>query len=104
LRSAQRITVPHSSRARRSGDTDARRSQDARGAEREDSVAGSSRTAEDGGGKPRVRFLARSKRGARFRTASLTGGTNQARNTCERAMTATCAQQLIAIYNELTER
>ena len=33
----------------------------------------------DDGGKPGVRFLARSKRGTRFRTASLLGGTKQRR-------------------------
>ena len=41
--------------------------------------AGSCQTAKDDGGKPGVRFLARSKRGTRFRTASLLGGTRQRR-------------------------
>ena len=41
--------------------------------------AGSCQTAKDDGGKPGVRFLARSKRGTRFRTASLLGGTKQRR-------------------------
>ena len=44
---------------------------------REHPQAGSCQTAKDDGGKPGVRFLARSKRGTRFRTASLLGGTKQ---------------------------
>ena len=41
--------------------------------------AGSCQTAKDDYGKPGVRFLARSKRGTRFRTAPLLGGTRQSR-------------------------
>ena len=44
-----------------------------------DPQAGSCQTAKDDGGKPGVRFLARSKRGTRFRTASPLGGTRQRR-------------------------
>ena len=49
------------------------------GTDREHPQAGSCQTAKDDGGKPGVRFLARSKRGTRFRTASLLGGTKQRR-------------------------
>ena len=51
----------------------------AQGTDREHPQAGSCQTAKDDGGKPGVRFLARSKRGTRFRTASLLGGTRQRR-------------------------
>jgi hypothetical protein len=57
--------------------TDARHSHGAQETDREHPQAGSCQTAEDDGGKPGVRFLARSKRGTRFRTASLLGGTRQ---------------------------
>ena len=65
--------------ARRSDDTDACHSQGAQRTGREHPQAGSCQTAKDDGGKPGVRFLARSKRGTRFRTASLLGGTKQRR-------------------------
>ena len=51
----------------------------AQGIDREHPQAGSCQTAKDDGGKPGVRFLARSKRGTRFRTASPLGGTRQRR-------------------------
>ena len=59
--------------------TDACHSQGAQGTDREHPQAGSCQTAKDDGGKPGVRFLARSKRGTRFRTASPLGGTRQRR-------------------------
>ncbi len=59
--------------------TDACHSQGAQGTDSEHPQAGSCQTAKDDGGKPGVRFLARSKRGTRFRTASLLGGTKQRR-------------------------
>ena len=59
--------------------TDACHSQGAQGTDREHPQAGSRQTAKDDGGKPGVRFLARSKRGTRFRTASPLGGTRQRR-------------------------
>ena len=49
----------------------------AQGTDAEHPQAGSCQTAKDDGGKPGVRFLARSKRGTRFRTTSLLGGTRQ---------------------------
>ena len=51
----------------------------AQGTNAEHPQAGSCQTAKDDGGKPGVRFLARSKRGTRFRTTSLLGGTRQRR-------------------------
>ena len=59
--------------------TDACHSQGAQGTDAEHPQAGSCQTAKDDGGKPGVRFLARSKRGTRFRTTSLLGGTRQRR-------------------------
>ena len=59
--------------------TDACHSQDAQGTDREHPQAGSCQTAKDDGGKPGVRFLARSKRGTGFRTASPLAGTRQRR-------------------------
>src|SRR5271157_3219961 len=59
--------------------TDACHSQGAQRTDREHLQAGSCQTAKDDGGKPGVRFLARSKRGTRFRTASPLGGTRQRR-------------------------
>ena len=72
----QRKVMPY---ARRSDNTDACHSQGAQGTDREHPQAGSCQTAKDDGGKPGVRFLARSKRGTRFRTASPLGGTRQRR-------------------------
>jgi hypothetical protein len=65
--------------ALRSDDTDARHSQGAHGTDWEHHHAGLYQTAKNDGGKPGVRFLARSKRGTRFRTASLLGGMRQGR-------------------------
>jgi hypothetical protein len=59
--------------------TDACHSQGAQGTDREHPQAGSCQTAKDDGGKPGARFLARPKRGTRFRTASPLGGTRQRR-------------------------
>ena len=59
--------------------TDACHSQGAQETDREHPQAGSCQTAKDDGGKPGMRFLARSKRGTRFRTASPLGGTRQRR-------------------------
>ncbi len=57
--------------------TDACHSQSAQGTYREHAQAGSCPRAKDDSGKPGARFFARSKRGTRFRTASLLGGTKQ---------------------------
>ncbi len=70
LKCAERASVRH---------TDACHSQGAQGTDAEHPQAGSCQTAKDDGGKPGVRFLARSKRGTRFRTTSLLGGTRQRR-------------------------
>jgi len=59
--------------------TDSCYSQDAQGTHREHPQADSAQTTKDDGGKPGVRFLARSKRGTRFRTAPLLSGTKQRR-------------------------
>jgi hypothetical protein len=62
-----------------SDDTDARYSQDGQGTDREYPQAGSCQTAKDDGGRPGVKFLARSKRGTRSRTALLHVGKKQRR-------------------------
>jgi hypothetical protein len=65
--------------ARRSDDTKARYREGAQSTDTEHLRAGSRQTAKDYGRKPGVSLLARSKRGTRFRTASLSGGTKQRR-------------------------
>ncbi len=65
--------------ARRSDDTDACHSQGSQATNREHPQAGSCQTAKDDGGKPGVRFLARSKRGTRSMPAWLIVGTRQRR-------------------------
>ena len=70
LRQTVRASVRH---------TDACHSQHRQGTDAEHPQAGSCQTAKDDGGKAAVRFLARSKRGTRFRTTSLLGGTRQRR-------------------------
>jgi hypothetical protein len=57
--------------------TDACHSRGARGTDGEHPQPGTPQTAEGDGGEPGVRLLTRSKRGTRFRTASLVGGTRQ---------------------------
>ena len=59
--------------------TDARYRQGGQGTDTEHLQAGSRQTAKDHGRIPGVGLLARSKRGTRFRTASLLGGTKQRR-------------------------
>ena len=65
--------------AQRRSDTPTRATARAQGTDAEHPQAGSCQTAKDDGGKPGVRLLARSKRGTRFRTTSLLGGTRQRR-------------------------
>jgi hypothetical protein len=60
-------------------DTDACHSRGARGTDGEHPQPGSPQTAEGDDGEPGVGLLTRSKRGTRFRTASLVGGTRQRR-------------------------
>jgi hypothetical protein len=63
----------------RSDDTNACHSQGAQATNREHPQAASCQTAKDDGGKPGVRFLARSKRGTRSMPAWLIVGTRQRR-------------------------
>ena len=63
----------------RSDDTDARHSQGVQGTDRVHPLAGSCQTAKDDGGKPGVRFLARSKQGTRSMPAWLIVGTRRRR-------------------------
>ena len=65
--------------ARRSDKTDACHSQGAQATNREHPQAASCHTANDDGGKPGVRFLARSKRGTRSMPAWIIVGTTQRR-------------------------
>ena len=64
---------------RRRSDKPTRATASAQATDKGPSQPGSCQTAKDDGGKPGVRFLARSKRGTRSRTASLLGGTRQRR-------------------------